>query len=184
MRKPKSEEGRTHIAEKNRHIFLGKPSGMLGKHHSEEAKARISEARKGHVGAMLGKHHSEETRQKMRRPKPAGFGARRAGKFNSNWRGGVAFLPYGSEFNETLKEQIRSRDNFVCHICGKHQEVKRKFPIHHIDYNKKNNDPSNLVTLCINCHMKTNGRREQWIAYFMQFPLFNPVVGEIMEMII
>jgi hypothetical protein len=170
MRKPKSEETRSKM--RGRH-----PSeetlAKLRKPKSEEHCRHISEAREGKSSGMLGKHHSEETLAKM------------SGENCHLWKGGISFEPYGSEFNETLKEQIRSRDNFVCHICGRHQG-KRKFPVHHIDYNKKNNDPSNLVTLCFNCHPKTNGRREQWIAYFMQFPLFtliisNPLVNLIIS---
>jgi hypothetical protein len=38
-------------------------------------------------------------------------------------------------------------------------------PVHHIDYDKKNNDERNLITLCISCHSKTNANREYWIEY-------------------
>ena len=37
---------------------LGKPSGMKGKHHSEESRKKLSESKKG-------KHLSEETRTKL-----------------------------------------------------------------------------------------------------------------------
>jgi hypothetical protein len=185
MRKPKSEEHRKHMEEANRKGRLGKPGPMLGKHPSEETRAKMS---KSHKGMKYSKERnkkisaaqlklSEETKRKMSESAKG----KHCGSACNFWKGGISLLPYGSEFNETLKEQIRSRDNYVCHICGKHQEGKRKFTVHHIDYNKKNNDSSNLVTLCISCHAKTNGRREQWIAYFMQFPLFNPVVGEIIS---
>ena len=38
--------------------------------------------------------------------------------------------------------------------------------IHHIDYNKMNNDESNLITLCKVCHGKTNGHREIFMRLF------------------
>ena len=38
---------------------------MLGKHHSEETRKKISEAFKGENNPMFGKHLSEETKQKM-----------------------------------------------------------------------------------------------------------------------
>ena len=34
-----------------------------------------------------------------------------------------------------------------------------------IDYNKKNLDPKNLISLCKNCHSKTNTDREYWSRY-------------------
>jgi 5-methylcytosine-specific restriction endonuclease McrA len=36
----------------------------------------------------------------------------------------------------------------------------------HIDYNKKNCCPENLVTLCKRCHSKTNTNRGVWIEFF------------------
>lgn len=48
------------------------------------------------------------------------------------------------------------RNNFttndlVCKRCG-YQEFKVSVQIHHIDHNHKNNDISNLMPLCANCH--------------------------------
>ena len=50
--------------------LLGEKNGMFGKHHSEEAKKKMSEARKGAIPWNKGKHperkpHSEETKRKM-----------------------------------------------------------------------------------------------------------------------
>ena len=36
----------------------------------------------------------------------------------------------------------------------------------HIDYDKKNCNSDNLITLCRSCHRKTNFNRENWIKYF------------------
>ena len=81
------------------------------------------------------------------------------------WLGGISFEPYSPEFNKWLKEQIRQRDNFTCQLCGLIQSG-RKHPVHHIDYNKKNSIPNNLITLCKKCHAKTNSKREYWINFF------------------
>ena len=35
-----------------------------------------------------------------------------------------------------------------CHTCGLQRDIQR----HHIDFNRKNNHPSNLVWLCKTCH--------------------------------
>lgn len=88
-------------------------------------------------------------------------------KKNPNWMGGVSFGKYGFEFNKELKEQIRKRDKYKCQICTKKQK-KFKLDIHHIDYNKKNNNQNNLISLCKSCHWKTNYKREKWIEYFQQ----------------
>ena len=40
------------------------------------------------------------------------------------------------------------------------------FQVHHIDYDKKNNDVDNLVTLCTPCHTKTNFNRDEWKKTF------------------
>ena len=44
---------------------LGKPSGMNGKHHSAEARKKMSEAHKGKPSCMKGKHHTAETRKNI-----------------------------------------------------------------------------------------------------------------------
>lgn len=41
------------------------PHPMLGKHHSEETRKRMSAAQLGRVSGMKGKHHSVETRRKI-----------------------------------------------------------------------------------------------------------------------
>lgn len=50
-----------------------------------------------------------------------------------------------------------------CQVCGVSQrECEQKLSIHHIDYDKKNCLPENLISLCADCHMKTNGNRGFW----------------------
>ena len=89
------------------------------------------------------------------------------GSLNGNWQGGKSFEPYGLEFNNGLREQIRKRDNFICQECGKIEEVLGcKLDVHHIDYDKTNNKPENLICLCKSCHAKTGFNREDWINYF------------------
>lgn len=74
---------------------------------------------------------------------------------------------YSEEFNDSLKESIRKRDEYRCQICGLKQEKNyRKLDVHHIDYNKKNCKENNLTSLCYNCHKKTNYNRKHWINYF------------------
>jgi predicted HNH restriction endonuclease len=84
-----------------------------------------------------------------------------------HWKGGISKEPYGFEFNEKLKEYIRRKFLFRCQECFRHQnELKCPLMIHHIDYNKNNNQESNLIPLCNSCHSQTNFKRENWINYF------------------
>lgn len=89
------------------------------------------------------------------------------GEAHPNFNNWSSREPYGKEFSPELKEQIRIRDNHTCQECGKIQkELKRKLDVHHIDYNKQNNSPSNLISLSIKCHRKTNYNRKHWTNYF------------------
>ncbi len=88
---------------------------------------------------------------------------------NPNWRGGISKLPYSFNFTEELKELIRKRDNYKCQLCGAPQEeFTRKMTVHHIDYDKENTNPKNLLTLCCRCNSKVNFNREYWNMYFSQ----------------
>jgi len=87
------------------------------------------------------------------------------------WKGGISFEPYSIDWTKTLKKSIRERDKYTCRLCGKEQE-DIIFAVHHIDYNKKNCNPNNLITLCRSCHSKTNINREYW-AKEIKIQMFN-----------
>ena len=127
----------------------------LGRKHTEQTKVKMSLKRKGEKNAMYGRKHSIETIKKI---------SKRCGnklEKHPNWKGGTSFELYGFDFSKENKTKIRKRDNFTCNLCSKHG-----FVIHHIDYNKKNNEPTNLITLCRSCHVKTNYNRPYWMDLF------------------
>lgn len=77
------------------------------------------------------------------------------------------FNEYGSKFTEELKEIIRNRDGRKCQLCNcDERDCIVKLHVHHIDYDKKNCNPSNLVSLCGSCHTATNTNREYWKIVF------------------
>jgi len=79
------------------------------------------------------------------------------------WTGGESNFPYSIEFNNQLKELIRNRDGYQCQSCGVPEcELDRKLDVHHIDYNKENCLPTNLISLCRSCNVKANTNREYW----------------------
>lgn len=85
------------------------------------------------------------------------------------WLGGKSFEEYPEEFNNYLKEKIRERDGYKCQLCGIPQiECNKKFHIHHIDYDKKNCNINNLISLCVRCHAKTRINREFFTEYFKE----------------
>jgi len=75
--------------------------------------------------------------------------------------------PYPVDFNGRLKELIRDRDGRRCRLCTKSEEENgRKLPVHHINYDKENLDPHNLISLCSSCHGKTCTYHSKWISFF------------------
>lgn len=153
-----------------------------GTHPTKETRQKMSESQTGHKGYWLGKHFSLETCKKIGEASKGNqyckgrilseehkMKIRNAlkGKRCYLWLGGKSFEPYGLEFNRILKEHIRKRDNYRCRECNAcRNDLKRKLDIHHIDYNKKNNKPKNLISLCISCHTKTNFLRNDWTKHF------------------
>jgi len=69
---------------------------------------------------------------------------------------------YPPDFNEGLKEEIKQRDGYECQNCG----ATERLDIHHIDYNKGNLSPWNLITLCKSCNMKANHNKTYWKKFY------------------
>ena len=80
-----------------------------------------------------------------------------------NWKGGISREPYSVDWTETLRRSIRERDHYICQLCGIYGNT-----VHHIDYDKKNCDPTNLITLCNKCNIKVNKNREFWTNSFQK----------------
>ena len=129
----------------------------LGKKFSKKHKEKLSKAHKLIPNGMLGFKFSEESKIKMSKSHIGKL----VGEKNPAWQGGKSFEPYSIYWTEKLRRMIRERDNYICQVCGKYGKV-----IHHIDYNKNNCLPINLITLCYDCHRQTNGNREYWERYF------------------
>jgi len=100
---------------------------------------------------------SEESRKKMSETHK-----KMTGEKSNNWMGGISFEPYSVDWTETLKRAIRERDKYICQLCSSYGKA-----VHHIDYDKKNCNPDNLITLCRKCHSKTNFNRKFWMDYFL-----------------
>lgn len=171
---PRTEEMRQKLS-----IIASKRVGELnpfyGKCHTEESKAKMraastgiipSEETRARIGATgIGRCPTAETRVKLSITKVR--------EFNPNWRGGCN-EPYPLDFNWQLKETIRIRDNRTCRLCGVlEEEYFRALDIHHINYDKQDISPMNLISLCTACNNKVNGER----AYYQM--LFNAKIKEL-----
>lgn len=158
----------------------GKKTGMApwrGKKRSEETKQKISETKKGTPAWNKGKRcpWADNLAEKYLKGKP-GWNKGLPPDKQPGWMGGKSFEKYGVEFNLTLKEQVRKRDGNRCQKCFRHEsELFRntkngikpcKLYVHHIDYNKKNNKPHNLISLCLPCHAQTGYNREDWRGFY------------------
>lgn len=141
---------------------------FIGRKLTDSTKRKMSESRKKEWAS--GKRDFEKIRKKLLSKEAIARGAiSRMGKNNPAWKGGISKEPYAFEFNKELKEQIRQRDNHTCQECNHtEKQLTYKLRTHHIDYDKKNNDPKNLISLCKSCHSKTNFNREYWMNYFQE----------------
>lgn len=163
--------------ETNKKISIAKKGKMpkfipnnKGRKHSEETKRKISLRKKGCISPRKGIILSDEIKNKISNSKKGKI----VGEKHWNWMGGKSFWKYTFDWTDDLRKSIRKRDNWTCQMsdCGIHQDeldgFQKQLAIHHIDYNKKNCNPDNLITLCQSCHMKTNFDRDYWINYFTE----------------
>jgi len=101
-----------------------------------------------------------------------------SGKNHYNWKGGISFEPYSPEFNNKLKKSILERDNYKCQNpdCW---GTGSKLTGHHIDYNKKNCDPSNIITICDSCNTRANFNREHWKKFYKKIMKEKILIKEV-----
>jgi len=117
-----------------------KKNPFYGRRHSKDTKVKISKANKGRL----------------------------LGERNPNWKGGISYEQYCPAWSDKdYKKSILEQDGYKCQnpICEK---KSKNICIHHIDYNKKNCIPNNLITLCKSCNSKANYNREWWQLFYTE----------------
>ena len=157
---------------KNAKLRIGSNNPFYGRIHNQETKLKVSIANKGRLAWNKNKigAYSKETIQRM--------SLASMGDKNGAWLGGISFEPYGLEFNNHLKEEIRKREGYKCQECRYNQkQLGYELSIHHIDFNKKNNNSNNLIALCKSCHSKTNLNRFYWTNYFQNLLGIKQLLG-------
>ena len=157
--KPHTEETKRKISQSERGKIISvatrKKMSIAKRQMTDETKKKLSIVGKGRIISL-------ETRKKI-------SNALRREKHPA-WRGGISLDIYPLYWTETLKKSIRQRDNYTCQKCEIHEDEfngrTKKMDVHHIDYDKENCNPCNLITLCKSCHAKTNVNRDYWLSYF------------------
>lgn len=151
--------------------------GKRWAYHTEEFKRRLSERMSGPNNPMYGKSSwnllSTEAKEKIGAKISAAISGKNNGMYGKtgsshpNWKGGIAYLPYHTGFNNDFRESIRQRDGYRCQMCGISQaECFYPLSVHHINYDKLNTDSRNAISLCHTCHGKTNYNRQHWQRHF------------------
>ncbi len=149
---PRADEVRRQVSERSKKY-----------RHSKLAKAKISHSK-------IGKPRSEETKRKVSATKTGVKLSMETRRNMSLAHGGDGTLkpqPYPTMFNKALKDKIKTRDSNKCRNPGCWGTTKR-ISVHHIDYDKDNCDPSNLITVCQSCNVRANKGREFWTAFYQK----------------
>lgn len=72
--------------------------------------------------------------------------------------------PYCNEFYfKEFKDMIKERDGYICMTPGC---KNLNLCVHHIDYNKKNCNLNNLITVCRSCNCRANFNRPAWTILY------------------
>jgi len=94
-----------------------------------------------------------------------------SGELNPNWCGGISIEPYCTMWkHKQFRKDLLERDNYRCQnpdCWGKFDRLD----LHHIDYDKKNCHPDNLITVCVSCNSRANVDRrwhKSWYTAIMQ----------------
>jgi len=94
------------------------------------------------------------------------------GEGNHQWKGGVSYEPYCEVWKDKeYKNDIKERDGNICLNPYCDSKYPNDLTIHHIDYDKKNCEPRNLITLCRVCNIKANKDR-RWHKTWYKAILF------------
>jgi len=87
------------------------------------------------------------------------------GEDHHSWKGGQSEKYYGPSWYSS-KKRVHNRDSAVCQVCKTTNFYRSKPDVHHItperywktEEHEKMNHPRNLISLCVPCHRKLEGK--------------------------
>lgn len=132
---------------------VGEKNPFYGKHHSPETVKYLKESKIGKIS-----YNSEQREKQLQNTLRK--------ENHPLWLGGISNGEYGADFDANLKQLIKEIYGYNCQICKISTSI---LDIHHIDYDKKNNNVDNLVPLCKKCHGMTNHNRDNWKKVLTEF---------------
>lgn len=98
---------------------------------------------------------------------PTCYAIRISGPGNYNWQGGISYEPYCPIWKDSnYKGDIKDRDGCKCLNPYCTSDSPKDLVIHHINFNKKDCNPKNLITICRSCNNKANKDREWHTAWY------------------
>lgn len=116
---------------------MGRPRGSKNKlPYSAAALDRMSRVKRGPLNPMFGRIASEATRRKL--------SASRVGARNHQWRGGRKLMKSGYVWRRMPDGRQGYEHRLVmAEMLGR--PLLRTEVVHHVDHDRQNNDPGNLM---------------------------------------
>lgn len=136
---------------------IGEAHPMFGKHHTAEARERIS-------NSTSGRSFSDDHKRKI--------GDSRRGADNPSWKGGVTSWRIGLKDTPIYKNwraAVFGRDDFTCKMCntrGANLQAHHLRPVRDHKNDLLIFDIDNGITLCEDCHKSINGKEYDFIQRF------------------
>lgn len=129
------------------------PAFWKGKQFPEEMKRKMSESAKGRPGPVISeegkKRIPEAVKKSWERPgRKEEHRQAHLGENHPNWKGRDG---YGVDWTDELKEQYRERDGRRC-ANPECSRSSKKIDLHHINEDKTDHSPNNIVLVCGSCH--------------------------------
>jgi hypothetical protein len=103
---------------------------------------------------------------------------RNSGDGNPNWNGGTRSEKYPAAFY-AIRSSILARDGRECAVPMCRTDDSR-VGVHHIDFDKNNCAPGNLISACPSCNARANFDRDLWkgiLSVFLAWRIENGVMN-------